>query len=244
MNQLRNSPAVVAWVPFNEGWGARDVAVMARMVALVRSWDPTRWVDANSGTNLRSGESGAGDFADVHYYPGPQCPPPSTGRVSVLGEFGGMGLKVTGHMWDPNKAHAYAWHNDAEGLTAGYEALVTRAHPLVWGCGLSAVVYTELADIEGELNGLVTYDRRVVKVHAARVKAANEALLGVIHDKLDVDIPQLPHLLPDLPARQPPPLSPMSFAHWLIPGLLFIILGSLWLRRNKSTSSRHHLPSV
>lgn len=174
VDEHRNSPAIVTWVPFNEGWGAYNTNSMA---TLVKGWDPSRWVNAHSGINFAPGDSGNGDFLDLHDYPGPNAPTYSPGRASVLGENGGFGLKVTGHMWDPNSTFAYAWYNDVNSLTTAYESLINRTIPLISSKGLNADVYTEITDVEYELNGFYTYDRQVKKMDFARVKAVNQRLI-------------------------------------------------------------------
>jgi len=180
IEQHANSPAIVAWVPFNENWGAYDVA---RITAWTQRLDPSRLVDGNTGYNnapgyrKAPGDPGNGDFDDRHIYVGPGDPPrPSATRAAALGEYGGVGELVPGHMW-PGKHGSYAMEPDAQALTARYEKLQAALLPLVMQKGLSAAVYTQLTDVEHEVNGLLTYDRRVEKMDAARVRAANRALL-------------------------------------------------------------------
>ena len=174
VDEHRNSPSIVTWVPFNEGWGAYDIA---RISGIVKGWDPSRWVNAHSGVNFAPGDAGTGDFLDLHSYPGPESPNPSATRVAVLGENGGFGLKIAGRMWDPTQTFAYAWYPDVNSLTNAYVDLMNRTRPLVYSKGLSADVYTEITDVEYELNGFWTYDRAAPKMDFARVKAANQALI-------------------------------------------------------------------
>lgn len=177
IEQHTNSPAIVAWVPFNENWGAYDVA---RITAWTQHLDPTRLVDGNTGYNnapgyrKAPGDPGNGDFDDRHIYVGPGTPPePSATRAAALGEYGGLGELVPGHMW-PGKHSSYAMEPDRQALTARYEKVQQALIPLVEKHGLGAAVYTQLTDVEHEVNGFLSYDRRVEKMAFARVRAANQ----------------------------------------------------------------------
>ncbi len=181
MQQHHNSPAIVTWVPFNENWGAYDVR---RIAAWTKALDPSRLVDGNSGYNNAPtyrpapGDPGNGDFADMHIYVGPGDPPqPSATRAAALGEYGGVGLLVPGHMW-PGKQKAYEMQPSVEDLTKRFEQVQSNLLPLIENKGLSAAVYTQLTDVEAEVNGIMTYDRKFEKMDRQRVRAANEAVLG------------------------------------------------------------------
>lgn len=163
---LRNHPSIVLWVVFNEGWGQFDTA---RITAWTKQYDPSRLVDCASGWTDR----GVGDVHDIHVYPGPGSPKPEAKRAAVLGEFGGLGLKVDGHTWE-QKTWGYRGANSKEDLTRRYEKLLEGVYKLKDNPGLSAVVYTQTTDVETEANGLLTYDRAVVKVDLARVAAVNK----------------------------------------------------------------------
>lgn len=159
-----NSPSIVMWVVFNEGWGQFDTP---RFTGLVKELDPSRLVNNASGWT----DNKVGDVADIHSYPEPNCPPIEESRACVLGEFGGLGLPVLDHMW--KKDHwGYQAMKDPEQLTRRYESLLRRAYDLREK-GLCAAVYTQITDVEVEANGLYTYDRRVLKPDAARVAAVN-----------------------------------------------------------------------
>jgi hypothetical protein len=180
VDEHRSSPAVVAYTIYNEGWGERSLADTQRVGNAVKSQDPTRLVNVHSGYNCCQslGNPGNGDIDDWHMYLGPASPLPSASRVAVLGEFGGLGLRTPGHEWSPSGGFfAYEWQPDATALTNRYVGLVRGVQNLMIGKGLSAAVYTEITDLEGELNGFVTYDRQVVKMDQARVRAANQALV-------------------------------------------------------------------
>jgi beta-galactosidase/beta-glucuronidase len=162
---LFNHPSIVMWVCFNEGWGQFDTE---RITDWVRGFDPTRLVDSASGWTDR----GTGDVADIHAYPGPSAPPNEAGRAAVLGEFGGLGLPVRGHTWQDEANWGYRSYTTSEELTAAYVGLIENLVPMVER-GLSAAVYTQTTDVEIEVNGLMTYDRAVVKMDRERVKKAN-----------------------------------------------------------------------
>jgi hypothetical protein len=181
VNEHRSSPSVVAYTVYNEGWGERALADTQRVGNAIKAQDPTRLVNVHSGYNCCQslGNPGNGDIDDWHMYLGPASPLPSSSRVAVLGEFGGLGLRVPGHEYSPSGGFfAYEWQPDATALTNRYVGLVDGVRNLMVGKGLSAAVYTEITDLEGELNGFLTYDRQVVKMDQARVRAANQALIN------------------------------------------------------------------
>jgi hypothetical protein len=160
-----NHPSIVAWIVFNEGWGQFDTQ---RLAQHAKDIDPSRLVSNASGwTDAR-----CGDLVDRHEYPGPGAPKVETARAAVLGEFGGLGLAIPGHTWDA-RSWGYRGVGDAEDLTFGYESLLRRAYELEGRAGLCAAVYTQLTDVETECNGLVTYDRAIVKGDATRIARAN-----------------------------------------------------------------------
>ncbi|MFD8418840.1 PA14 domain-containing protein [Streptomyces sp. NPDC059466] len=167
-----SSPSVVMWVTFNEGWGQYDEA---RIADQAKSWDPTRLVNSMSGINLGV-DGGTGDIIDEHGYPSPALPPhPDGKRALVSGEYGGLGLAVPGHAWSVQQSYVDV---DPATYTDDYLARLDEVHKLACKGGNGAV-YTQISDVEGELNGLMTYDRKVVKPDVKRLKAAQDAL---IHD--------------------------------------------------------------
>jgi beta-galactosidase/beta-glucuronidase len=168
VRQLHNAPSIIVWVPFNEGWGQHETNDVLRWV---KSLDPSRLVDGPSGWEDR----GFGDFKDMHDYPGPNMLPVMADRVSVLGEFGGLGLPLEGHLWWNKRNWGYRTFEDRAKLQAGYEALIEKLAPMVKQ-GLAAAIYTQTSDVEGEVNGLMTYDRRVVKFDAARLAELHRKL--------------------------------------------------------------------
>ncbi len=175
VDEHRSSPSVVSWVIFNESWGDFD---MARMARLFKSGDPNRLINTHSGINFAPGDAGVGDLIDAHDYPGPSAPAYQAQRPAVLGEFGGNSLRTEGHLWNPASTCCYVLYPDAATLTDVYVRQVQALRELASTKGLSAAVYTEITDVEDELNGFLTYDRQVHKMDTAAVRAANIALVG------------------------------------------------------------------
>ncbi len=169
IDALRPFPCIVMWVPFNEGWGQFDTA---RIVELTRKHDPTRLVNNASGWSDRN----VGDVHDLHIYPGPGSPQPTDARAAVLGEFGGLGLPQEGHTWQGKENWGYRSFTDQPSLTAAYLDLVDHLRPLIGSPGLSAAVYTQTTDVETEVNGLMTYDRKVMKIPVEVAAKAHKAL--------------------------------------------------------------------
>lgn len=156
---LRFFPSIICWGVFNEGWGQYDTkAVIDRVV----NYDKSRLVDGVSGWVDRN----AGPMFDIHNYPNTaMCPRELIGnRVQVIGEFGGLGLRVDGHLWNPKMQNwGYADMKGPDDLARDYAKLMFDLEPLVMK-GLSGAIYTQTTDVEGEINGLITYDREVVKL--------------------------------------------------------------------------------
>jgi hypothetical protein len=167
-----NHPCIVIWVPFNEGWGQYDTA---RIVDLIKKKDPTRLVINASGWADR----GVGDVHDIHAYPGPAQTEVEESRAIVLGEFGGLGLPVKGHTWQEENNWGYREYKNALELTDAYRNLITLLHPMIRN-GLSAAVYTQTTDVEVEVNGLMTYDRAVVKMDPKEINRINRGYLPPI----------------------------------------------------------------
>lgn len=175
IDQHRADPSIVQWTPFNEGWGQYD---QARIADDVKAADPSRLVDNMSGINCCGAvDGGNGDVADFHIYVGPGSPTPTDTRVAYLGEYGGLGLKLPDHQWDPAQGQAYEMEPDAATLTRRYVELAGKVKDLIADPGLSAAIYTQTTDVENEVNGLMTYDRKVVKPDPAQVRTANQAIL-------------------------------------------------------------------
>lgn len=167
--QLFNAPSVVLWVPFNEGWGQFD---STRVMERLRGLDPTRPVDPASGWH----DQGAGELRSRHvYFKRFRFRPDRRGRAVALSEFGGYNLRVEAHCFNA-KDYGYRRLTDAQALWQAYRRLYENEVLPAVARGLCAAVYTQLSDVEDELNGLMTYDRRVVKLDAEDVRSLNERL--------------------------------------------------------------------
>jgi glycosyl hydrolase family 2 len=158
IDALRNHPSIVMWVPFNEGWGQHDTE---RYVAFVHEKDPSRLVNNASGWT----DKHVGDVSDLHSYPGPALPLPDSTRALVLGEFGGLGLPLPGHTWLDRSNWGYRSFTNLNQLGDAYRGLIQRLRPMI-ADGLAASIYTQTTDVEIEVNGMMTYDRGVVKLPA------------------------------------------------------------------------------
>jgi hypothetical protein len=188
IDQFKNHPSIVVWVPFNEGWGQFDTLGITEYI---KALDPSRLVNSVSGWADR----GTGDILDIHSYPGPAMPKPEEKRAIVLGEFGGLGLPVAGHTWQEKKNWGYRNFKEVALLTAAYSELIGKLYPMI-DKGLSAAVYTQTTDVEIEVNGLMTYDRAVIKMDAGQVNMINrgyfqpviKAQSNVFLDSIDVKI--------------------------------------------------------
>jgi beta-galactosidase/beta-glucuronidase len=174
IDQKGNHPCIVFWVPFNEGWGQFDTA---QITDWIKKYDPTRLVSSASGWTDR----GVGDVHDIHAYPGPAAPRAEPNRAGVLGEFGGLGLPVRGHTWQDEKNWGYKSYTNAQDLTRAYLDLIRKLRPLTGEQGLAAAIYTQTTDVEIEVNGLLTYDRAVIKMDRKVVAEANRTLYEPTH---------------------------------------------------------------
>ena len=153
---LHNHPSIVMWVPFNEGWGQFKTAEVTQWT---KAQDPSRLINPTSGWADRQ----AGDVYDKHEYPGPGMFPVEDTRASVLGEFGGLGWPVEGHLWVQDKNWGYRSFETRDDLRNAYAGLILRLRTLIPE-GLAAAVYTQTTDVEVEVNGLMTYDRADTKM--------------------------------------------------------------------------------
>ncbi|MHC4130762.1 MAG: glycoside hydrolase family 2 protein [Planctomycetota bacterium] len=166
-----NHPSIITWVIFNEGWGQYDTE---RLTKWVKQMDASRLVVGASGFM----DKGVGDIHDVHGYPGPTGAPREEGRALVLGEFGGLGLPIEGHQWIKREGWGYRSFKSADELYIGYTALLEKLKPYI-SRGLCGAIYTQITDVEKELNGLMTYDREVIKVNPDKLLDAAKALYAV-----------------------------------------------------------------
>lgn len=176
INAYKNFQCIVVWVPFNEAWGQFDTPAA---VKLTRKLDPTRLINSASGGNfdLSEGAEGFGDIIDVHHYPCPAMNAFDSKFVNVLGEYGGIGLPVEGHTWNINRKWGYGGNkNNSEEVMSQYEDFLDMLKVFVQ-TGCAAAVYTQTTDVEGEVNGLITYDRKVIKVDMPRIAEGNRSVI-------------------------------------------------------------------
>ena len=178
VDQNSSWTSVIGWVPFNEGWGEWSREATGRIAAEVKEQDPSRLVNAHSGVNCCNslGDSGAGDVVDWHQYVGPATPAPDATRASIDGEHGGFGLEVDGHMWFSD-GHAYEMTPDRATLTRRYVENQRDVITAAQQCGIGGSIYTQITDVEHEVNGFFTYDRQVEKMDFGKVRDVNEEIL-------------------------------------------------------------------
>ena len=168
IRQLYHYPCIGAWVPFNEGWGQFDAP---RATALVRSLDDTRLIDEASGWF----DQGGGDMYSLHNYFFPLHVRPQKDRVVALTEYGGISWACPGHI-SREKSYGYGSAKSKEELTEKYRKLMLKSVLPQIRNGLSALVYTQISDVEEEINGIMTYDRAVIKVDETAAQACARAL--------------------------------------------------------------------
>ncbi|MFE1234694.1 LamG-like jellyroll fold domain-containing protein [Streptomyces sp. NPDC058745] len=179
MRQHHDSPAVVGWIVFNEGWGEWNREETGRITESVKAADPSRVVNAHSGVNCcnSKGDSGKGDILDHHDYNNTDPAFPDH-RAAMDGEHGGFTLRAPGHMWPGAPTVIYSGVADKEALTRKYVENTETFYLEAAGAELSGSVYTQITDLENELNGLYTYDRRDIKVDPARVREVNRRIIA------------------------------------------------------------------
>jgi len=174
MDFVYSNPSVVCWVPFNEAWGQFKTP---EIVEWTKSYDPSRLVNPASGGNHYP----VGDMLDLHNYPGPDMYLYDGQRPTVLGEYGGIGLALEGHLWASDKNWGYVQFKNSKEVTDEYvkyaESLLKMSKS-----GFSAGVYTQTTDVEGEVNGLMTYDRKVIKIDEQRVREINRKICNSLNE--------------------------------------------------------------
>lgn len=172
MDFLQPHPSIVVWVPFNERWGQFKTG---EITAWTKAHDPTRLVNPASGGNHYP----VGDMLCLHNYPEPALYLYDGQRATVLGEYGGIGLAKEGHLWTPDRNWGYVQFKTEKEVTDEYVRFARMLQKLV-RAGHSAAVYTQTTDVEVEVNGLMTYDRKLIKVDKERVRAVNREVIGTI----------------------------------------------------------------
>ncbi len=166
IDNFKNHPCIVVWTPFNEGWGQFKTA---DITDYTRQLDPTRLINSASGGNHFKG---VGDILDLHKYPAPEMYLTDPDRVEVMGEFGGLGLPLKGHVWQDSDNWGYVQYKNEKEVTDRYVEIADGLLEMVKK-GVAAGVYTQTTDCEIEVNGLMTYDRKVIKIEEKRVREAN-----------------------------------------------------------------------
>ncbi len=165
MDYLYSHPSIVTWIPFNERWGQFKTKEIA---GWTKEYDPSRLVLPASGGN----HFPVGDLLGIHNYPQPLLFLYDASRPTVLSEYGGIGLALEGHLWEPERNWGYIQFNTTEEVTDKYIEYAEELKKLV-RVGLSGAVYTQITDVEIEVNGLLTYDRRKYKMDVGRIRQAN-----------------------------------------------------------------------
>lgn len=180
MKQLHNYPSIGAWIVFNEGWGEWDRTETGKITEKVQAADPSRVVNAHSGVNCcnSKGDSGKGDIIDHHDYNNTDPAFPDDNRAAMDGEHGGFTLRSPGHMWPGAPTAIYSGVADKAALTAKYVENTRKYYLEAAGAELSGSIYTQVTDLENELNGLWTYDRREIKVDPAPVRKINQEVIA------------------------------------------------------------------
>jgi hypothetical protein len=175
IDYLYSCPAIVVWVPFNEAWGQFKTPEIAEWT---KAYDPSRLVNPASGGNFYQ----TGDILDLHNYPGPAMYLYDPERANVLGEYGGIGLALEGHLWQPDRNWGYVQFKNSDEATNQYIEYAEELKKLI-KTGFSAAVYTQTTDVEIEINGLITYDRKVIKLDEARVRKVNQEICRMFEEK-------------------------------------------------------------
>ena len=165
-----SNPSVVVWVPFNEAWGQFKTEEITEWT---KNYDPSRLVNPASGGNHYP----TGDIIDMHNYPDPAPGLFDPQRANVLGEYGGLGLVMEGHLWEQDRNWGYVQYKSSRETTDAYIELAEKLKKLI-PYGYSAAVYTQTTDVEVEVNGLMTYDRKIIKLEEERIRKVNQEITG------------------------------------------------------------------
>lgn len=173
MDYLYSYPSIAVWVPFNEAWGQFKTKEIAEWT---KAYDPSRLVNPASGGNHYY----TGDILDLHNYPGPELYLYDANRVTVLGEYGGIGLPLEGHLWQPDKNWGYIQFKSSKEVTDEYVKYAEELKKLI-KAGFSAAVYTQTTDVEVEVNGLITYDRKIIKIEEDRLRKINKEICDILN---------------------------------------------------------------
>ena len=168
---LKGFQCITVWVPFNEAWGQFDTP---EVVAFTRAQDPTRLINEASGGNYAF----AGDILDTHHYSSPAMNNFEAKFINVLGEYGGLGYPVPGHLWQEDQNWGYGKVlSSGEEVYAIYDKFAQMLKVFI-STGCAAAVYTQTTDVEIEVNGIMTYDRAVVKMDEERLRETNLSVIN------------------------------------------------------------------
>lgn len=173
MDFLYSYPCICTWVPFNEAWGQFKTPEIAEWT---KQYDPSRLVNPASGGNFYH----CGDMIDLHSYPGPRMFLYDGERANVLGEYGGIGLALEGHLWQPDRNWGYVQFKNSKEVTDEYVKFGNELLKYIKQ-GFTAAVYTQTTDVEIEVNGVMTYDRKVMKMDEKRLRKMNDEIVNSLN---------------------------------------------------------------
>ena len=173
MDFLYSYPCICTWVPFNEAWGQFKAPEIAEWT---KQYDPSRLVNPASGGNFYH----CGDIVDLHNYPGPRMYLYDGERANVLGEYGGIGLALEGHLWKPDRNWGYVQFKNSKEVTDEYVKFGNELLKYIKQ-GFTAAVYTQTTDVEIEVNGVMTYDRKVMKMDEKRLRKMNDEIVNSLN---------------------------------------------------------------
>ena len=173
MDFLYSYPCICTWVPFNEAWGQFKTPEIAEWT---KQYDPSRLVNPASGGNFYH----CGDIVDLHNYPGPRMYLYDGERANVLGEYGGIGLALEGHLWQPDRNWGYVQFKNSKEVTDEYVKFGNELLKYIKQ-GFTAAVYTQTTDVEIEVNGVMTYDRKVMKMDEKRLRKMNDEIVNSLN---------------------------------------------------------------
>ncbi|NOZ74175.1 MAG: glycoside hydrolase family 2, partial [FCB group bacterium] len=208
IHKFYNHPSIVMWVVFNEAWGQFDDE---RMTNIARELDPHRIISNVSGWY----DAGVGDIIDVHCYPGPGWVEAETNRAAVIGEYGGPRLIIDGHTWAREADWGYFNLSSKDEFTDNYRGMLKNIHQKIANPGISAAVFTQLTDVEVECNGLLTYDRKIIKLDVDTTRAANRGEFESLGKIIIVE-----------------PTSPTSYQQPITWNYTFDIPGKDWIQKD------------
>lgn len=174
IDYLYSYPSIAVWVPFNEAWGQFKTEEISNWT---KNYDPSRLVNPASGGNHYT----VGDMLDLHHYPNPTMYLYDAQRATVLGEYGGIGWAIKGHLWEPDRNWGYIQFDSEKKVTDEYVKYAEQLKQLIRQ-GFSAAVYTQTTDVEVEVNGLITYDRDIIKLDESRVRKVNQEICNILND--------------------------------------------------------------